>query len=70
MRDKLIDLLCDCQHEYDKVFMEAILTHRLPPPERVFLADYLIANGVTVVVANNTTTTWMPLPEAPKGEEE
>ena len=48
MRDKLIELLCDCQHEYDKAYMEAIVGKRLPPPERVFFADHLIANGVTV----------------------
>lgn len=32
------------------------------------IADYLIANGVTVGDANNATTTWRPVSEPPKEE--
>lgn len=56
-RDRLIELFFDFQRKYNSLVAD-----------KDGLADYLIANGVTVVDANNATTTWRPASEPPKEE--
>lgn len=48
MRDRLIELLNDCQHEYDKEVRKAIKENRKPIGENAFYADHLLAEGVIV----------------------
>ena len=49
MRDKLIELLNECQHAYDKEVGEAIKENRKPIGENAFYADHLLASGVVEV---------------------
>jgi len=46
MRDRLKELLVDCQHNYDKEVVSAIAEQRPFKHETAFFADHLIANGV------------------------
>lgn len=48
MRDRLMKLLADCQHEYDKECVDAISSKRPLKGEFAFYADHLLANGVIV----------------------
>ena len=60
MREKLIELLSQVQHFGIK------RTHRMAHPtlpKNEEIADYLIANGVTVVTDNNVGSKWIPVTE-------
>lgn len=46
MRDRLIELLSDCQHEYDIEVISARAENRPFKRENAFYADYLLTNGV------------------------
>jgi|GEM_PF-1520414 len=59
-RDSLIELLWDTRKNMKP--SDTIEEHY------TYVADYLIANGVTVGDANNATTTWRPASEPPKEE--
>ncbi len=49
MRDRLIELLNECQHAYDIEVGEAIMEKRKPIGENALYADHLLANGVVVL---------------------
>lgn len=63
MRDRLIEL---CDKKIDTMKFQNS-DHWWDFTEKIKeIADYLIANGVTVGDANNATTTWRPASEPPK----
>ena len=55
-RERLVELLSNCQHEYDKEVISACAENRPFKRENSFYADYLIANGVTVEIKQEEMT--------------
>lgn len=64
MRNEMIDLLNDAMSDWDDVISEYQENGEVPPDSfEEHIADYLIANGVTIATDKDVGCKWIPVEE-------